>query len=66
MNPNATHLNTRQTSETIGIPQATLRWWRHRGEGPKSFKLGRTVFYDVRDLSAWVEQQKRATEKGGE
>jgi hypothetical protein len=27
--------------EQTGIPVATLRWWRHIGEGSPSFRLGR-------------------------
>ena len=48
-------LRTAQVHQQTGIPVATLRWWRHRGEGPSSFKRGRTVFYDARDAAAWVD-----------
>ncbi len=58
-------LRTREVHEKTGIPVATLRWWRHRGEGPRSFKLGKTVFYDIDDVAAWVESQKAKTAKGG-
>ena len=59
------HLRTADLVEEYGIPEATWRWWRHRGEGPRSFKLGKTVFYDADDVAAWVESQKAATAKGG-
>ena len=36
-----------------------------QGEGPRSFKLGKTVFYDADDVAKWVEAQKAATAKGG-
>ena len=43
-------------------PPATLRYWRHVGDGPKSFKLGRRVAYLRADVDAWlVEQMDRAT-----
>lgn len=32
------------------IPIATLRYWRARGEGPRSFRLGRRVFYRISRL----------------
>jgi predicted DNA-binding transcriptional regulator AlpA len=48
-----------------GIPVATWRWWRYKGIGPKSFKLGKAVFYDAADVAIWVESQKVATAKGG-
>lgn len=59
------HLRTADLVGEYGIPEATWRWWRHRGEGPKSFKLGRTVFYDQADVAAWVASQKLATARGG-
>lgn len=58
-------LRTVEVYQQTGIPVATLRWWRHRGKGPVSFKLGRTVFYDVKDVAAWVESQKEDTSRGG-
>lgn len=60
-----THLRTADLVEQYGIPEATWRWWRHRGEGPRSFKLGKTVFYAAEDVAEWVESQKAATAKGG-
>ena len=38
-------------------PVSTLRWWRHRGIGPRSFKLGRTVRYRRHDVLRWLSQQ---------
>jgi predicted DNA-binding transcriptional regulator AlpA len=34
--------------------QATLRWLRHDGRGPKSGKLGRRVVYRRADVEAWI------------
>jgi len=59
------HLRTADLVEEYGIPEATWRWWRRRGVGPRSFKLGKTVFYDADDVAEWVEAQKAATAKGG-
>lgn len=41
-----------------GIPEGTLRYMRSRGEGPRSFKLGRAVRFDPEDVAAWVESQR--------
>jgi excisionase family DNA binding protein len=41
----------------LRAPVATLRYWRHRGTGPRSFRLGRRVLYRRDDLQAWVEEQ---------
>jgi prophage regulatory protein len=60
-----THLRTADLVKEYGIPEATWRWWRHRGEGPRSFKLGKTVFYAADDVAEWVESEKTKTAKGG-
>lgn len=56
-------LSTKETSELLNIPVGTLRWWRHTGEGPRSFKLGaKTVRYRRSDVEAWLtEQYERAS-----
>ena len=55
------NLTTAQTSARLGIPEATLRWWRHRGVGPPSFRLGGRVFYRSVDLDTWEQEQYDAT-----
>jgi hypothetical protein len=35
----------------------TLRDWRHRGIGPKSFKVGRRVRYWRSELIRWLAEQ---------
>lgn len=51
-------LFTADVSKQTGIPEATLRYWRFQGIGPKSFKLGpRKVAYKASDVEAWIEQQ---------
>ncbi len=42
----------------IRVPEATLRYWRHIGIGPRSFKMGpRRVLYRADDVTAWVADQ---------
>ena len=54
-------LTTQQTSELANIPIPTLRWWRHQGVGPRSFRLGaRKVMYRRSDVLAWLDQQYNA------
>ena len=50
-------LTIAEVSEMLRGPIATLRWWRHIGEGPRSFKIGRRVFYRESDVLAWIELQ---------
>ncbi len=37
--------------------EATLRYWRHRGDGPPSARIGRRVVYRVRDIEAFIDAQ---------
>jgi len=46
-----------EVAELIGVPENTLRFWRHRGTGPKSARLGRRVVYRECDVLAWIDQQ---------
>lgn len=60
-----TRLRTPEAAKYADRPEATFRWWRHIGYGPRSYKIGRAVFYDVADLDEWLGQQKAATAVGG-
>lgn len=47
------------------VPVGTLRYWRHIGTGPESFKLGRRVVYRQSAVDAWIAAQQIATTRGG-
>lgn len=53
-----------ELAKRFGIPEGTLRYWRHAGIGPRSFKVGRHVRYDEADVLAWLEKQKELTGRG--
>jgi predicted DNA-binding transcriptional regulator AlpA len=44
------------------VPVATLRYWRHLGSGPQSFRIGRTVRYWRSDVYQWLESQSRRSQ----
>jgi DNA-binding transcriptional MerR regulator len=48
-----------EVAALVRVPLATLRYWRHLGTGPHSFRVGRGVRYWRTDVAAWLEQQKR-------
>lgn len=58
-------LHVKEASDYIGVPVNTLRYWKHRGEGPRAYKLGGRVVYDVADLDAYRELAKATTATGG-
>lgn len=58
-------MSTGEVSIMTTVPVPTLRWWRHNGTGPKSFKLGaRKVVYRRSDVVAWLEEQYAAADLG--
>jgi hypothetical protein len=58
-------LTTGEVSAAYRIPVATLRYWRACGEGPRSFRLGRRVFYRREDCEAWVHAAYAQQSGGG-
>jgi predicted DNA-binding transcriptional regulator AlpA len=46
-----------EVAELTGLPEITLRFWRHQGTGPQSARLGRRVVYRERDVVAWIDEQ---------
>ena len=50
-------LTISEAAELVRAPVATLRYWRHLGRGPRSFRLGRRVLYRRDDLRAWIDTQ---------
>lgn len=50
-------LSPRELAEYLGIPVATLYQWRHRGEGPRGFRIGKHVRYRLIDVDEWIEEQ---------
>jgi DNA-binding transcriptional MerR regulator len=46
-----------EAAAILRTPKATLRYWRHLGTGPHSFRLGRRVLYRANDLHHWINTQ---------
>jgi excisionase family DNA binding protein len=46
-----------EVSQLLGVPVATLYRWRHRGEGPTGYRIGRHVRYRRAAVEAWIETQ---------
>ena len=53
-----------EAAELLRAPVATLRYWRHLGIGPRSFRLGRRVLYRQDDLHDWIEHQRAEAAAG--
>jgi DNA-binding transcriptional MerR regulator len=52
-------LRTADVARRWPIPESTLRYWRHRGLGPPSVKVGRHVLYRIVDVESWLTELQR-------
>jgi DNA-binding transcriptional MerR regulator len=46
-----------EVANRVRRPIATLRFWRHKGIGPRSANVGGRVLYRESDVEAWIEKQ---------
>lgn len=59
-------LTTKQLCEEYPfLNPGTMRYLRHKGEGPKSWTVGKKVVYARADVEAWLAAQEEATSRGG-
>ena len=56
----AAFLTVKRTAAYLGISENTLYVWRHRREGPPSFRMSGRVMYRVSVLDEWIAQQEAA------
>lgn len=54
----AKYLTTEEVAELLRMPVESVRYWRHIGKGPRSFKLGRRVLYATEDVEAFVDRAR--------
>lgn len=58
-------LSNADAAARIGVTPGTLKFWRHKGRGPKFIKFTDTdrgtVAYDPADVEAWLEARKFAS-----
>ncbi|HSV41638.1 MAG TPA: helix-turn-helix domain-containing protein [Nocardioidaceae bacterium] len=50
-------LTMEEVAAVVRVPIATLRYWRHLGTGPRSFRIGRSVRYWRTEVALWLEEQ---------
>lgn len=54
------NLTTGEVAEIFRTSPETVRYWRHIGKGPRSFKVGRRVLYRQSDVQAWAQAAMEA------
>ncbi|AYY14620.1 DNA-binding protein [Actinobacteria bacterium YIM 96077] len=57
------YLTTAEVAELLRTPVETIRYWRHIGKGPRSFKIGRRVLYDHRDIHDFVNEARNSEDR---
>jgi predicted DNA-binding transcriptional regulator AlpA len=57
-------LTLQEVSDVVRVPVATLRYWRHLGTGPRSFRIGRSVRYWRTEVFLWLDSQSAAAQEG--
>ncbi len=58
----AAFLTVKDAAEYLGLSPHTLYVWRHRRQGPPSFRMGPRgrVMYRREALDAWIREQEQA------
>lgn len=54
----AAFLSLPHAATYLGLSPNTLYVWRHRRQGPPSFRMGRRVMYRITALDEWVRAQE--------
>lgn len=52
------YLVTDEVAEILRTSAETVRYWRHIGKGPASFKLGRRVLYARSDVERFIAEAR--------
>lgn len=53
-------MTTAEVARTVRTVPGTVRYWRHIGQGPASFRVGRRVLYARRDVEKWIRELRAA------
>ncbi|MEV4342078.1 helix-turn-helix domain-containing protein [Streptomyces sp. NPDC049590] len=58
----AAFLNVKAAADYLGLSPHTLYVWRHRRQGPPSFRMGPRgrVMYRLEALDTWIREQEQA------
>lgn len=59
-----TYLTTTEVAELLRTSPETVRFWRHVGKGPASFKVGRKVLYASDDVESFIAHAREKAAAG--
>ena len=58
------YLITEEVATKLRTSPETVRYWRHEGKGPRSFKVGRRVLYALEDVDAFITEARAGVGSG--
>jgi predicted DNA-binding transcriptional regulator AlpA len=50
-------LSTEDVARILVVPVATLYCWRYKGTGPKAYRVGKHLRYQLEDVLDWLAAQ---------
>ena len=53
-------IRTPAVAKLTSAPVGTVRYWDHKGVGPRSFKLGGRRVYRRSEVLRWIAEQEQA------
>jgi len=56
-----TYMTTAEVAAILRAPEASVRYWRHLGKGPASFKVGRRVLYERADVERFIAEARASS-----
>ncbi|MGH3846236.1 MAG: helix-turn-helix transcriptional regulator [Pseudonocardiaceae bacterium] len=61
----AEYLTTHEVAQYYRTADATVRYWRHIGYGPRGAKIGRRVLYPRGEIERFDQARRGAGQTGG-
>jgi predicted DNA-binding transcriptional regulator AlpA len=58
-------MTANDVAELTRSPVSTVRYWRYRGTGPRSFRIGKRIVYRRIDVQTWLTDQLENDKIGG-
>ncbi len=54
------YMTTAEVAQVFRTSPETVRYWRHVGRGPRSFRVGRRVLYARSDVQQWADRLRES------
>jgi excisionase family DNA binding protein len=58
--PDSEYMTTQEVADLLRTHVESVRFWRHTGKGPASFRVGRRVLYARVDVERWIAEARES------